>query len=139
MTKKITESVNVKKLAIEAILDKKGNEVVSLDLTKIKDTVSEYLIIAHGDSSTHVRSLCDYVEDEIAKQGVRPYRVEGAKNGEWIIIDYVDVTVHIFYRDKRDFYALEDLWSDAKLTKHSDVEPKAPKVTRVTKKVKEIQ
>lgn len=120
MAKKKAVKVNLKQVAIDAILDKKGNDVVSLDLRKIKDTPSEYFIITHGDSSTHVRAISENVLDETAKLGIKPYHVEGGKNAEWIIVDFVDVTVHIFYRDKREFYALEDLWNDAVLTQHKE-------------------
>ena len=120
MAKKKTVTVNLKKVVIDAILDKKGNDVISLDLRKIKDTPSEYFIITHGDSSTHVRAISQNVLDEIRKLGLQPYHTEGGKNAEWIIVDFVDVTVHIFHREKRDFYALEELWSDAKKTNHKD-------------------
>lgn len=107
-------------MVIDAILDKKGNEVVSLDLRKIKDTPSEYLIITHGDSNTHVKAIYDNVLKETRDAGFQLYHSEGQKNGEWIIVDFVDIVVHIFYRDKREFYALEDLWNDAKKTNHAD-------------------
>lgn len=118
MANRKATTVNLKKTVIDAVLDKKGNNVVSLDLRKIKDTPSDFFIITHGDSSTHVRAISDNVLDEAAKAGVKPYHVEGGKNGEWIIVDFVDVTVHIFHRDKREFYGLEELWNDAKLTHH---------------------
>ena len=124
MAKKNTGTENLKKLVIDAILDKKGHQVISLDLKKIKDTPSDYFIITHGDSSTQVRAIYSNVVDEAEKHGLRPYHTEGMKNSEWIIIDFVDVVVHVFYREKRDFYALEDLWSDAKLTKHTDADKK---------------
>lgn len=118
MAKKKKENVSLKKVVIDAILDKKGNDVVSLDLRKIKDTPSEYFIITHGDSATHVRAISQNVIDETEKLGLHAYHTEGGKNAEWIIVDFVDVTVHIFHRDKRDFYALEELWHDAKKTSH---------------------
>jgi ribosome-associated protein len=120
LAKKKTSKVSLKKVVIDAILDKKGNDVVSLDLRKIKDTPSEFLIITHGDSNTHVKAICDNVIEETREAGFPVYHTEGQKNGEWIIVDYVDVTVHIFYRDKRDFYALEELWNDAKSTSHKE-------------------
>jgi ribosome-associated protein len=120
LAKKKPENDSLKKVAIDAILDKKGNDVVSLDLRKIKDAASDYFIIAHGDSSTQVRAISNHVVEQAVKHGFRPYHVEGTKNSEWVIIDFVDVVVHIFYRDKRDFYGLEELWSDAKLTRHHD-------------------
>jgi ribosome-associated protein len=120
LAKRNTGTENLKKVVIDAILDKKGHQVISLDLRKIKDTPSDYFIITHGDSSTQVRAIYSNVVDEAEKHGFRPYHTEGMKNSEWIIIDFVDVVVHVFYREKRDFYALEDLWSDAKQTTHKD-------------------
>lgn len=124
MAKKNTGTENLKKVVVDAILDKKGHQVISLDLKKIKDTPSDYFIITHGDSSTQVRAIYMSVVEQAEKHGFNPYHTEGMKNGEWIIVDFVDVVVHIFYRDKRDFYALEDLWNDAKLTKHNDTDKK---------------
>ena len=119
MAKKKTGTESLKKLVIDAILNKKGHEVVALDLRKINDAASDYFIITHGDSSTHVKAIFDSVVYEAVTKGINPYHSEGGKNSEWIIVDFVDVVVHIFHREKRDFYALEDLWNDAKLTKHS--------------------
>jgi ribosome-associated protein len=120
LAKRNTGTENLKKVVIDAILDKKGHQVVSLDLKKIKDTPSDYFIITHGDTSTQVRAIYMNVVEAAEKHGFSPYHTEGMKNSEWIIIDFVDVVVHVFYRDRRDFYCLEDLWSDAKLTKHND-------------------
>ena len=124
MAKKNTGTENLRKVVIDAILDKKGHQVISLDLKKIKDTPSDYFIITHGDSSTQVRALYLNVVETAEKHGFRPYHMEGMKNSEWIIVDFVDVVVHIFYRDKREFYALEELWNDAKLTRHNSTSPK---------------
>lgn len=124
MAKRNTGTENLKKVVIDAILDKKGHQVVSLDLRKIKDTPSDYFIITHGDSNTQVRAIYNNVVDEAEKHGFKPYHMEGMRNAEWIIIDFVDVVVHVFYRDRRDFYGLEDLWNDAKLTKHTDADHK---------------
>ena len=118
MAKKKSGKVNLKKAVVDAILDKKGNDVVCLDLRKIKDTPSDYFIITHGDSGTHVKAISENVLRETAKLGIKPYHTEGSKNAEWIIIDFVDVIVHIFYREKRFFYDLEELWNDAKVMKY---------------------
>lgn len=120
LAKKKSGNVSLKKVIIDAILDKKGNDVISLDLRKIKDTPSEYFIITHGDSAPHVRAISQHVMDVTSELGYKAYRTEGNKNSEWIIVDFVDITVHIFHREKRYFYALEELWSDAKLTRYSD-------------------
>ena len=124
MAKRNTGTESLRKVVIDAILEKKGRQLVSLDMKKIKDTPSDYFIITHGDSNTQVRAIYNNVVDEAEKHGLRPYHTEGMKNAEWIIIDFVDVVVHVFYRDKRDFYGLEELWNDAKLTRHNDSDKK---------------
>lgn len=124
------DTEKLKDLVIEAILEKKGQDVVSLDLRDIHDTVSDYFIIAHGDSSTQVNAIFQSILDTTKDAGHRPYHSEGMKNGEWVIVDYVDVVAHIFYREKRDFYMLEELWSDAKVTKHDPGAAIKPKVVR---------
>jgi ribosome-associated protein len=135
LAKKDTKSTEIlKDLIIEAILDKKGQDVVSLDLRDIHDTVSDYFIIAHGDSSTQVNAIFQSIMDSSKKEGMLPYHSEGMKNGEWVIVDYVDVVAHIFYREKRDFYMLEELWSDAKITKHDPEAAIKPKVVRQSKR-----
>jgi len=128
--KKTGDTEALKDLVIEAILEKKGQDVVSLDLRDIHDTVSDYFIIAHGDSSTQVNAIFQNILDVTKDKGQRPYHSEGMKNGEWVIIDYVDVVAHIFYRERRDFYMLEELWSDAKVTKHDPGAAIKPKVVR---------
>lgn len=107
-------------LIVDAILDKKGKDVVSLDLRKIKDTPSDYFVITHGDSSTQVKAIYDNIMEAVIDAGLRPYRTESSKGAEWMIIDFVDIIVHVFYREKREFYALEELWSDAKSTSYSE-------------------
>ena len=121
MAKKKAVAANLTQVVVDAILDKKGNNVVSIDLKKIKDTPSDYIIITHADSNTHVKAICNYVIEETAKKGFKPYHIEGNKNAEWIIIDFVDVVVHIFYKERRDFYGLEELWNDGKLTKFTSL------------------
>jgi ribosome-associated protein len=128
--KQTGDTDKLKDLVIEAILEKKGQDVVSLDLRDIHDTVSDYFIIAHGDSSTQVNAIFQSILDATKEHGHRPYHSEGMKNGEWVIVDYVDVVAHIFYREKRDFYMLEELWSDAKVTKHDPGSAIKPKVVR---------
>ena len=119
MTKKVPGAESLKRVVVDAILDKKGQNVVSLDLRKIKDTPSDFFIITHGDSTTQVRALYQNVIECAAKKGFNAYHTEGMQHSEWIIVDFVDVVVHIFYKEKRDFYALEDLWSDAKVVTYN--------------------
>lgn len=116
---KVTENKRkVRELVIEGMLDKKANDIVVLDLTKVKGAVTDYFIICSANSDTQVDAIADSIEKEVYKNREEwPWRTEGKQNREWILIDYVDVVAHIFRKDKRDFFALEELWGDAKITK----------------------
>lgn len=99
---------------IKGIEDKKGLEIVCLDLSTFNIAVCDYFIICHGTSSTHVRAIADSVEDFVKKNtGINPSRREGLTNLEWILLDYLDVVVHVFQEEFREHYKLEDLWADA--------------------------
>lgn len=101
-------------LVIECIQDKKGQDITVLDLTNILDTVSGKFIICQADATTQVRAIANHIISHIASEtGEHPYSKEGLDNCEWVLIDYIDVVVHIFTKEKRDFYQLEDLWHDA--------------------------
>ncbi|MCB9223007.1 MAG: ribosome silencing factor [Crocinitomicaceae bacterium] len=102
---------------IDAIQDIKGKDIVLLDLTELPNSVTEYFIICTGDSSTQVEGISNSVVRKTRKDlNERPWHQEGSNNSEWILLDYVNVVVHIFYRNVREFYNLEDLWADAKRT-----------------------
>lgn len=124
----IPTTAKLRKIIVDALLDKKGNEVVTLDLRSLNDRPTDFFIVAHGDSTTQVKALADNVEKETHENGAKLLRKEGVKNSEWIIIDYADVLVHIFHREKRDFYQLEELWHDAKRTLHRDKPEKKEKI-----------
>lgn len=114
--KAINESAYISELAIHGIQEKKGNDIVRLDLRNIFSSVSDYFVICHADSSTQVRAIAASVEDEIYKATQQePWRKEGLEYSEWILLDYIDVVVHIFRTDKREFYGVEDLWGDAEI------------------------
>ena len=114
-SKKIEDSVLISQLVVHGMQEKKGNEIVRLDLRNINSSVSDYFVICHAESSTQMRALADSVEAEVYKGSQQhPWRVEGYSNGEWILLDYIDVVVHIFKTDKREYYGIEDLWGDAK-------------------------
>ncbi|MGD1846152.1 MAG: ribosome silencing factor [Salibacteraceae bacterium] len=101
-------------LAVKGIQEKKGLEIIWLDLKNISNAVTDYFIICHGTSNTHVDSLADSVEDEVRLgAGEKPWHKEGVENAEWVLLDFVDVVVHIFQREAREFYKLEELWADA--------------------------
>ncbi len=102
---------------VEGIQEKKGVNIVILDMTKIENTICEYFIICDGDSNVHVDAIAESVNDYVRKKlNDRPVHLEGSDNAEWILIDYVDVIVHVFQRSIREFYNLEGLWADAKRT-----------------------
>lgn len=114
--KALNESAYISELAIQGIQEKKGNEIVRLDLRNIFSSVSDYFVICHADSSTQVKAIADSVEEEIYKAlNQEPWRKEGFENAEWILLDYIDVVIHIFRTDKREFYGIEDLWGDAEI------------------------
>jgi ribosome-associated protein len=114
--KAIQESAYISELAIHGMQEKKGNEIVRLDLRNIFSSVSDYFVICHADSSTQVKAIANSVEEEIFKATQQePWRKEGLVHSEWILLDYIDVVVHIFRTDKREFYGVEDLWGDAEI------------------------
>lgn len=113
MTNKEKESLVLARLAAQAIDSKKGEDVKILDLRKVHGAPAEYFVIASGNVPSHVSALSDAVFETVKKAiGLNPHKVEGYNNAEWILMDYFDVVVHIFHKDKRAFYRLDDLWSD---------------------------
>ena len=97
-----------------AIDDKKGGNTRILDISAIT-TISDYFIITSGNNYNQVRAIADNVEEELLKKhGMRPERVEGYNNGEWILLDYIDYVIHVFDREQRLFYDIERIWSDGK-------------------------
>jgi ribosome-associated protein len=99
-------------VVVEAALDKKAEDVTVLDLTEF-GSITDYFIVCHGRSARQVQAIADQVGAKLKAAGVRPGHIEGYKAGEWILMDYVDFVVHIFTGEKRDYYDLERLWSDA--------------------------
>jgi ribosome-associated protein len=114
-TKKIVEA------AIEGLFKKKGLDVVSLDLTDLENSVCKYFIICHGDSDRQVQALADSVLETVREEAdEKVWHKEGLGTATWVLLDYADVVIHIFQKEYRDLYKLEELWADAKLTKHED-------------------
>ena len=102
------------KVIADAMLEKKGVNVVSLDLKKIGTAISDYFIVCNAESTTNVVAIADNIEDRMReKLGRRVLRTQGRENAFWIILDYGDVVVHVFQTAYREFYRLEDLWADA--------------------------
>ena len=107
------------KLIIKAIQEKKGEQIVSLDLRKIPEAVSDYFIVCQATTTIQVKAIADHVEDTIKKQlGELPYRHEGYHALQWVLIDYVNVVVHVMQPEARKFYKLEEMWSDAPLQEY---------------------
>ena len=99
---------------VEGIQRKKGLELVKIDLTKINHTECKYFIICHGNSSTQVDAIAHSVEDTVEEIiNEKAWHKDGYRNSLWILIDYADVMVHVFQKDTRNFYDLENLWADA--------------------------
>ncbi|OOG76207.1 ribosome silencing factor [Algoriphagus sp. A40] len=105
------------KVIIKGMEEKKASEILVLDLRKIKNAVSEFFVICSGNSDTQLEAISKSIEEEVHKVGENPaWRVEGRANGEWVLMDFVNVVVHIFMKEKREYYGLEELWGDAKTT-----------------------
>lgn len=108
------------KFILKAIQEKKGENIVSLDLRKIPEAVSDYFIICEATSTTQVKAIADFVEETIKKElGEVPYRHEGYSALHWVLIDFVNIVVHVMLPETRKFYKLEDMWSDAVLQEHN--------------------
>jgi ribosome-associated protein len=117
---RLNSNSRIFKLILKAIQEKKGENIVSLDLRKIPEAVSDYFFICEATSTTQVRAIADFVEETIKKElGEVPYRHEGFNALKWVLIDYVNIVVHIMQPDTRKFYKLEEMWSDAVLKEHS--------------------
>ncbi len=98
----------------DAILDKKGQNVISLDLREAGSSITDYFVICNGDSTTNVAAMADNVIFKVREElGWKPLRTQGSENGFWVIIDYGHIVVHVFLTEYREFYHLEDLWADA--------------------------
>ena len=108
-------------LAVRGLQDRKGQDIVVLNLKELKNAVADYFIICSASSDTQLDALARSVEEEVEKAtGEAPWQSEGRTNREWVLLDYVDVVVHVFLRERRQFYALEELWGDAEITHVED-------------------
>lgn len=102
---------------VEGMKEKKGSDIVVVDLRKVKHAVADYFVICSGSSDTQMDAISESIEEQIHKGSKQnPWKREGRENKEWILLDYVDVIAHIFNKEKRKFYGLEELWGDAKIT-----------------------
>jgi ribosome-associated protein len=149
---------------LKSLDDRKAIDIVCIDLRDNDDAIIDYMIVCHGDSTTQVNAISGNLEKDVYDSiSEKPHHIEGQRNAMWVIIDYIDVVVHVFYHEMRDFYQLEDLWSDsytvlnslpvatdtklikakvtkakttrAKTTKAKEIEEEAPeeKIAKITK------
>ncbi len=111
---RLTRNSKIIKTIIQAILDKKGEHIVSLDLRKIPEASADFFIVCEATSTTQVKAISDHIEDQVRLLcGELPYKHEGKQTAQWVLIDYVNVVVHVMHPESRKFYQLEEMWSDA--------------------------
>ncbi len=118
---RLTRNSKIFKTILHAIQEKKGTHIVSMDLRKIPEAVSDFFVICSAGSTTQAKAIADYVEEQVSKVlSETPFKHEGFQAAQWILIDYVNIVVHVMQNESRNFYRLEDLWSDAQILEHKD-------------------
>ena len=119
-TARLNRNSKIFKTIIRAIQEKKGEDLVSLDLRKIPEAVADFFVICSASNQPQIRAITDSGEDAVKKNiGENPYHFEGKQNLQWVLIDYVNIVVHIMMPEQRKFYKLEEMWSDAPLEEHA--------------------
>lgn len=117
---RLTKRSKIIKTIINAIRDKKGEKIISLDLRKVKEAVADFFIVCEASNQPQVRAIADFVREELKhKCNEYAYRHEGYQKLSWVLIDYVNVVVHVMLSDTRTFYKLEEMWNDADIEEHS--------------------
>ena len=117
MQKKKASADELIALILQGIEDVKGNHIILLDLREIENTVCDYFVICNGTSNTQVNAIVGSIQKTVSKAiQDKPWHVEGEDNAEWVLMDYVNVVVHVFQKHIREFYNIEGLWGDAKFT-----------------------
>ncbi|PLX13557.1 MAG: ribosome silencing factor [Marinilabiliales bacterium] len=116
-TKKLLSKV------VSSIQDKKGKDIISIDLSKIDNSITNYFVICSASSTTQADAIYDEIMEKVhVDLNIKPFHREGYENSEWILIDYFDLVVHIFLEDVRNFYKLEDLWADGIIKRYQNVD-----------------
>ena len=116
---RITRNSKIFKTIIHAIQEKKGEKIVSLELRKIPEAVADFFIICQASNTTQLRAIADFVETDVKEKCLEmAYKHEGRQGQQWILIDYVNVVVHVMLPEPRKFYQLEEMWSDAPMIEH---------------------
>ncbi|MBN8861351.1 MAG: ribosome silencing factor [Sphingobacteriales bacterium] len=118
-TARLTRNSKLFKTIINAIRNKKGENIVSLDLRKVQEAVADFFIVCEASSNVQVKAIADAIEEEVKQKCEElPYRHEGYQALQWVLIDYVNIVVHIFQQENRKFYKLEEMWNDADRMEH---------------------
>ena len=130
------ESKHLTKRVTDLIFNKKGYDVKILDLRKLT-TITDYFVICSGDSDTQVKAIADEIDRKLRDESVKPWHIEGYNALNWVLIDFIDVVVHIFKKETRDFYNLEKLWGDAPVM--NAVDPLLVKTSGEVSKIKRNQ
>lgn len=116
---RLTRNSKIFKTIIKALADKKAENIISMDLKKIPEAVADFFIICEANNTTQLKALADNVEYEVKKAcGELPYKHEGKQGLQWILVDYINIVVHIMMPEPRKFYQLEEMWSDAPMLEH---------------------
>jgi ribosome-associated protein len=118
---RLTRNSKIIKTIIAAIQEKKGENIISLDLRKINEAVADFFIICEASSPTQVKAIADNVEDKVKEKcDENPYHHEGFQKAQWILIDFVNVVVHVMQPETRKFYSLEEMWNDAVSSEYNE-------------------
>ena len=124
MSNKKTQELTLKKVQaiITSLDDRKAQEIVSIDLRNNEDAPVDFIIVCHGDSTTQVDAFASNLSKDFQEIfGEKPFRIEGKSNALWVIVDYIDIVIHVFHKELRDFYSIEDLWSDSQQKLHNTI------------------
>lgn len=114
--RKLNDEERLRNCIVDGMLEKKAKEIVCIDLRNIKNSVTDFFVICHADSKTHIDAIAKSVEEFVYKnEGEDPFHREGRHNSDWVLLDYLNVVVHIFRQEQREFYGIERLWADAEI------------------------
>lgn len=118
----LLSSEQLSEVVVKGMQELKAENIVLMDLRSVKNAVADFFVICSGNSDTHIDAIAESVDHEVNKtDGQNPWHREGYNNKVWVLLDYVDVVVHVFKHENREFYALESLWGDAKITSYAEV------------------
>ncbi len=119
---KVTVEV-LNNIIVDAIQDIKGKNIVKIDLRKLYDAPADFFIVCEGESNVQVRAITDSIRRKVKELiGIAPYHLEGGTQSTWVVMDYFETVVHVFYKEARLFYELEALWSDGAFTQYDNLD-----------------